>query len=83
MTVGKAWQVEAACLGADPELFFPLGTTGPASAQIEQALALCRQCRVSAQCLKWALDTRQDVGVWGGLTEDERRALRRRKTSRR
>jgi WhiB family redox-sensing transcriptional regulator len=72
------WRNSAACLDEDPELFFPVGTTGPALLQIEDAKAVCRGCDVLGTCLGWALDTGQDAGVWGGLSEDERRALKRR-----
>ena len=68
----------AACLEEDPELFFPIGNTGPALAQIEQAKSVCNRCSVVDTCLKWALESGQDAGVWGGLSEDERRALKRR-----
>ncbi|MGH8888021.1 MAG: WhiB family transcriptional regulator [Egibacteraceae bacterium] len=71
------WRHHAACLDQDPELFFPIGTTGPALDQIEQAKAVCRRCAVTAQCLEWALETKQDAGVWGNMSEDERRTLRR------
>ncbi|MGH8903996.1 MAG: WhiB family transcriptional regulator [Egibacteraceae bacterium] len=71
------WRHRAACLGTDPERFFPLGTTGAALEQIEQAKAICRQCPVITQCLDWALDTGQSDGIWGGRTEDELRRLRR------
>ena len=46
--------------------------------QIEQAKAVCRRCPVTQSCLDWALRAGQDSGVWGGLSEDERRALKRR-----
>ena len=72
------WRDRAACLDEDPELFFPIGNTGPAILQIEQAKAVCRRCEVVDTCLKWAIETGQDSGVWGGLSEDERRALKRR-----
>ena len=72
------WRDRAACLEADPELFFPIGNTGPAILQIEEAKAVCRTCPVIDTCLKWAHETGQDAGVWGGLSEDERRALKRR-----
>ncbi len=72
------WRHRAACLTEDPELFFPIGNTGPALQQIEEAKAVCHRCEVAAVCLKWALDTGQDAGVWGGLSEDERRSLKRR-----
>ena len=72
------WRHEAACRDVDPELFFPIGNTGPALVQIEEAKAVCRRCSVVDECLRWALETGQDAGVWGGLSEDERRALKRR-----
>jgi len=72
------WRHRASCLDEDPELFFPIGNTGPALAQIEQAKTVCHRCPVIDVCLKWALESGQDAGVWGGLSEDERRALKRR-----
>lgn len=77
------WRHEAACLDEDPELFFPIGNTGPAILQLEEAKAVCRRCEVTETCLRWALDTGQDAGVWGGLSEDERRSLKRRNARRR
>ncbi len=71
------WRHRALCRDEDPELFFPIGTTGPAERQVEEAKAVCRRCAVTSDCLSWALDTGQDSGVWGGLSEDERRALKR------
>ena len=72
------WRHRAACLDEDPELFFPIGNTGPALLQIEEAKQVCRRCDVRDACLQWALEAGQDHGVWGGLSEDERRALKRR-----
>ncbi|MFC4588142.1 WhiB family transcriptional regulator [Sphaerisporangium corydalis] len=72
------WRHRAACRDVDPELFFPIGNTGPALMQIEEARQVCRACPVSEPCLKWAIESGQDAGVWGGLSEDERRALKRR-----
>jgi WhiB family redox-sensing transcriptional regulator len=72
------WRHRSACLDEDPELFFPIGNTGPAILQIEEAKQVCRRCDVQEQCLAWALESGQDHGVWGGLSEDERRALKRR-----
>ncbi|WP_311477740.1 WhiB family transcriptional regulator [uncultured Gulosibacter sp.] len=72
------WRESAACMNADPELFFPVGNTGPALEQIDAAKSVCGRCPVTEQCLQYALDTNQDSGVWGGLSEDERRALKRR-----
>jgi len=71
------WQDEASCMTVDPELFFPVGTTGDAVVQVEAAKAICRSCPVAGLCLEFALSSRQDFGVWGGLSEDERRSLRR------
>ncbi|MBM9433420.1 WhiB family transcriptional regulator [Flaviflexus equikiangi] len=72
------WRHRAACLTEDPELFFPIGNSGPALAQVEQAKAVCHRCDVRDVCLKWALETGQDAGVWGGMSEEERRSLKRR-----
>jgi WhiB family redox-sensing transcriptional regulator len=71
------WVHRARCKDEDPELFFPIGTTGPAATQAEIAKAICFRCEVREQCLEWALATGQDSGVWGGTSEEERRALRR------
>jgi WhiB family redox-sensing transcriptional regulator len=71
------WVYQARCKDEDPELFFPIGNTGPAAAQIDMAKGVCCKCEVRDECLEWAMSTGQDAGVWGGLSEDERRALRR------
>jgi WhiB family redox-sensing transcriptional regulator len=71
------WRDDAACRDTDPSLFFPIGTTGPAIDQIEEAKAVCRHCDVQAACLEFALATHQDSGVWGGTSEDERRQIRK------
>ncbi|MFJ8539627.1 WhiB family transcriptional regulator [Streptomyces sp. NPDC093591] len=72
------WRDHAACRHEDPDLFYPIGTSGPTLLQTEQAKAVCRRCSVQEQCLRWALDTEQFIGIWGGTSENERRALRRR-----
>ncbi|EPI43664.1 WhiB family transcriptional regulator [Gardnerella vaginalis] len=72
------WRNTAACRDKDPELFFPLGSAGIAMQQLEEAKAVCRSCKVATECLRCALETNQDYGVWGGLSEDERRTLKRR-----
>jgi WhiB family transcriptional regulator, redox-sensing transcriptional regulator len=72
------WRHRAACRDEDPELFFPVGTSGPALLQIAEAKIACRRCPVSTECLNWALASGQDTGVWGGMSEDERRAVKRR-----
>ncbi|MBL3669999.1 WhiB family transcriptional regulator [Streptomyces sp. M2CJ-2] len=77
------WRTRAACRDEDPDLFFPIGTSGPALLQTEQAKAVCRRCPVREQCLDWALESGQSLGVWGGTSETERRALKRRLKARR
>ncbi|MFI8434772.1 WhiB family transcriptional regulator [Streptomyces sp. NPDC079020] len=72
------WRMDAACREEDPDLFFPIGSTGPALVQTADAKAVCANCPVREPCLRWALENGQDSGVWGGLGEDERRALKRR-----
>ena len=75
----RDWRSQAACLGmTEGDLFFPVGTSGPAQVQIAEAKAVCRRCPVRPACLTWALETGTDTGVWGGMSEDERRALTRR-----
>ncbi|GAA3797369.1 WhiB family transcriptional regulator [Streptomyces chiangmaiensis] len=71
------WRDDAACRGEDPELFFPISSSGLGSAQIDAAKAVCLRCSVRAQCLDWALGSRVE-GIWGGTTERERRAMLRR-----
>lgn len=58
-------------------LFFPIGTSGPALRQIDEAKRICQACQARTPCLAWALDQGISSGVWGGTTEDERRAIRR------
>jgi WhiB family redox-sensing transcriptional regulator len=74
------WRDAALCAREfeDPELWFPVGNTGPALLQIQEAKAVCRGCPVMEICLQFALHTNQDHGVFGGMSEDERRALKRR-----
>ena len=72
------WRFGAACRVEDPELFFPVGEAEPARLQALAAKAVCAACSVNASCLAWALQTGQETGIWGGLDEVERRALRRR-----
>jgi WhiB family redox-sensing transcriptional regulator len=72
---GTDWRDHAACRDVDPDLFFPLGTSGACLLQIEEAKQICRTCAVCGPCLRWALES-GDAGVWGGTTEDERRKHR-------
>ncbi|HEY6622760.1 MAG: WhiB family transcriptional regulator [Acidimicrobiales bacterium] len=71
------WRDLAACRNTEPDLFFPIGTTGPAIDQIEAAKRVCRGCEALEPCLDFALATNQESGVWGGTSEEERRKLRK------
>ncbi|WP_405652264.1 WhiB family transcriptional regulator [Streptomyces sp. RK9] len=75
----QEWIHRAACADADPELFFPVGTTGPAERDQEEAKRVCTRCPVRDQCLAYALGSGQTSGVWGGKDEAELAALRRRR----
>src|SRR5690606_27545378 len=68
-----SWRDHAACLGADPDLFFP--PPGPYGA--EDAKAICQGCPVRAECLDYAVTTAQKYGIWGGTNERERREIRK------
>lgn len=76
-TATDSWRAVSSCRDTDPDLFFPVGTTGPALEQIAAAKAVCDTCEAKAPCLEFALTTNQDSGVWGGTSEEERRKLRR------
>jgi len=75
--IGTDWRENAACADINPDLFFPVGVTGPAVSQIAAAKAVCARCVVSSACLDYAITTNQEYGVWGGTSEEERRTLRR------
>ena len=79
---GASWRESAACRFLETDLFFPIGKTGLAVAEIQRAKAVCASCPVRQPCLAFALDTHQGYGIWGGYDEDERRVLlrQRRKT---
>ena len=71
------WRRNALCRDTDPELFFPVGTTGQALLQISRAKEVCCECPVKFDCLDFAMETNQDTGIWGGTSEEERRQMRR------
>jgi WhiB family redox-sensing transcriptional regulator len=71
------WRKAAACRDTDPDLFFPIGTTGLAIDQINAAKAVCAACESVEPCLEFALATNQESGVWGGTSEEERRKIRK------
>lgn len=66
------WRNQAACLGQDREMFFPISDDGR---DTMAAKVVCAECPVKQPCLEWALANGADFGVWGGLTSQERRAL--------
>ena len=68
----SSWQDQANCLGVDPDLFFP-----ERGASTREAKEVCRGCVVRMDCLEYALVNGEKFGIWGGLSERERRRLRR------
>lgn len=72
MSAAENWQFEAACLGVDPDLFFPgLGEDA------EPAKRICAECPIRERCLDDAIERGEKFGVWGGKSERERRRIRR------
>jgi WhiB family transcriptional regulator, redox-sensing transcriptional regulator len=73
------WRSAGACLSADPDLFFPVSSTGPAERQIARAKMICAGCGVRLECLDFAVSHGQVYGIWGGTTAEDRQRARRRK----
>src|SRR5215469_10799305 len=72
MALGMDWRSASACRNSDPDLFFPVSSSGlAAERQLAEAKAVCAHCPVGAECREFALRTRQAHGVWGGLSEQE------------
>ena len=71
------WRTVAACRSTEPDMFFPIGSTGSALDQIAAAKRVCAACEALNPCLEFALATNQESGVWGGTSEEERRKLRK------
>jgi WhiB family transcriptional regulator, redox-sensing transcriptional regulator len=76
------WRSSAACLSADPDLFFPISSTGPAERQIARAKVICANCPVRRECLEFAMTHDQTHGIWGGTTAEDRQRDRRRRRRR-
>ena len=72
--VDRKWQGQANCMGVDPDLFFP-----ERGASTREAKEVCRGCVVREDCLEYALANGEKFGIWGGLSERERRKIRRRR----
>jgi WhiB family transcriptional regulator, redox-sensing transcriptional regulator len=68
-----AWQADSLCAQTDPEAFFP-----EKGGSTREAKKICASCEVRAQCLEYALQNDERFGIWGGLSERERRKLRKR-----
>ncbi len=66
------WQSKANCLGVDPDLFFP-----ERGASTKEAKGVCKGCVVRDDCLEYALANGEKFGIWGGMSERERRRIRR------
>nr|WP_229705705.1 WhiB family transcriptional regulator [Micromonospora sonchi] len=72
----RDWRDDAVCRDEDPGLFWPIGSSGPALAQAEQAKDVCRRCPAFSKngCLNYAIEAGIDDGIFGGMDADERRA---------
>ncbi|MXW41982.1 MAG: WhiB family transcriptional regulator [Acidimicrobiia bacterium] len=68
----KGWQTMANCLGVDPDLFFP-----ERGASTREAKEVCRACVVREDCLEYAIINGEKFGIWGGMSERERRRVRK------
>ena len=68
----KTWQDQANCMGVDPDLFFP-----ERGASTKEAKGVCRGGVVREDCLEYALANGEKFGIWGGMSERERRRIRR------
>ena len=71
-SLDRSWQEYANCLGVDPDLFFP-----ERGASTREAKEVCRGCVVREDCLEYALHNSEKFGIWGGMSERERRRIRR------
>lgn len=71
-TTTRGWQLRANCMGVDPELFFP-----ERGSSTREAKEVCRGCVVAEDCLEFAIANGEKFGIWGGMSERERRRVRR------
>ncbi|MBT8197337.1 MAG: WhiB family transcriptional regulator [Acidimicrobiia bacterium] len=76
----EGWRQDAACLGAEADLFFPVSEESDETAR---AKSICEVCPVRDECLQYAFSTKQTEGVWGGMTGSERRRFVRREREKR
>jgi WhiB family redox-sensing transcriptional regulator len=74
LPLDTGWKRQANCMGVDPDLFFP-----ERGSSTREAKEVCRGCVVREDCLEFALNNGEKFGIWGGLSERERRRIRRRR----
>lgn len=67
-----SWQADSLCAQTDPEAFFP-----EKGGSTREAKRICGSCQVKGECLEYALENDERYGIWGGLSERERRKLRK------
>jgi WhiB family redox-sensing transcriptional regulator len=72
VTQGRPWMAKANCMGVDPELFFP-----QRGMSTREAKEVCRGCVVREECLEYAIEQNEKFGIWGGMSERERRKIKR------
>jgi WhiB family redox-sensing transcriptional regulator len=77
MHADVSWQDNAKCLDEKPELFFPVGDSDKALRQTKRAQSICKSCKVAVRCLEYSVKESLEFGIYGGYTEDERKALKR------
>lgn len=77
-TGSEGWRNHASCLHSDPDLFFPTPGAVNCAETTARAKRICGACPVAASCLRWALDHDMRSGIWGGMSAEERRSLKRR-----
>ncbi|MDP9021194.1 MAG: WhiB family transcriptional regulator [Actinomycetota bacterium] len=70
LRTGEGWEEDAACNGAEVELFFSVEEDDQ-----KQALEYCGRCQVRQECLEYAIRNREMYGIWGGMLESDRRTL--------
>ncbi|GGU62132.1 WhiB family transcriptional regulator [Streptomyces lavendofoliae] len=74
------WRARSGCRGIDTDMFFPVGSGAEVQAQTRYAKKVCGQCPVLKKCRSWALDSGQEGGIFGGMTERERKRVLRART---
>ena len=76
LALDQNWRAEGLCAAKDPDIWFSVGAV-----EHKYAKTICRQCPVQAECLRYAMEAPVEHGIWGGMTERERRRARRKRDS--